>query len=1101
MRAFLVLCGLVGLGSGSPYRSHVHYSPDFNGHREYQLPRFQRLTKSPDYIDPEPYVKKALNTPLAHDKRIKAAVDASSPSAASALQYMLTVQGNGICALTAQAYLEMILKNATAEEANAEATRVYITEHNKGAKPEEGSACEASMLAWRQAEKDGSDPVLASALAFIKNYPNYINGNPCAVAGADYVRAILQGQSHADANLIAAGSFASTLITKAKKGEEVRDLACAEATKAFFTAMDEKPSAPNAAAMMAFIDKAFSGETFSYDPVCWKSTEAFFNSYLAGKDELTSTLAAAESFLEEFAKGSNIPADSPCAAATIAYYNNIPNPPSAPNRAAMEAFMSKMIKEGKRTPDPVCANSMKAYWKSYKAGASETDAYLAAAEAFLAEFVKGSSVPADSPCASATVAYFENLESAPSLPNKAAMEAFMNKMIADGPRTPDMVCAAAMKTYWSAYKNGANELEANLAAAETFFVKFLGGSQIPADSPCSAAAVAYYNNIDEHPSPAIKAAMEAFMDKMIAGGERTPDLVCGSSLQAYIDSYKKGNDELDNTLAAAEAFFNEFAKGSNLPADSPCAAATRAYYKALPNPPSGAIKAAMEAFMDKMIADGDRTPDPVCAKSTEAYWDAYKTGSTELESNLAAAEAFFDEFMKGSTVPADSPCAAAARSYWKALDNHPSPANRAAMEAFMNKMISDGTKRTPDPVCAVSVLAYWDSYKSGKGEFDSHLAAAEAFFDEFSKGSSIPADSPCAAATRAYYKNIPNPPSPANRAAMEAFMDHMIGNGTRTPDPVCAASARGYWDAWKDGKDELESNLVAAEAFFEEFAKGSSVPADSPCAAATRAYYKMIPNPPSGPNKAAMEAFMNRMIRDGERTPDPVCAAATKAFYKAYRTGMSESRSNLAAAEAFFEAFNDGLHIPADSPCVSATKAYYMNMPRKPSGPYAESMLAFIDHMVTKSGKRVYDPVCAAASQAFFGAHKKGESELTANLKAAQAFFKEYKKGAVIPADSPCAAATKIYYSTIKNKPSKPNANAMITFIEESISSNDNKMEPVCAAAAEAYFDAYLEGMSEANANEAAGIAFLDAVATSKGYSPETPCGKAAVTYMKSFDL
>ena len=174
--------------------------------------------------------------------------------------------------------------------------------------------------------------------------------------------------------------------------------------------------------------------------------------------------------------------------------------------------------------------------------------------------------------------------------------------------------------------------------------------------------------------------------------------------------------------------------------------------------------------------------------------------------------------MKGSTVPADSPCAAAARSYWKALDNHPSPANRAAMEAFMNKMISDGTKRTPDPVCAVSVLAYWDSYKSGKGEFDSHLAAAEAFFDEFSKGSSIPADSPCAAATRAYYKNIPNPPSPANKAAMEAFMDHMIGNGTRTPDPVCAASAQGYWDAWKDGKDELESNLVAAEAFFEEFA-------------------------------------------------------------------------------------------------------------------------------------------------------------------------------------------------------------------------------------------------------------------------------------------
>lgn len=52
---------------------------------------------------------------------------------------------------------------------------------------------------------------------------------------------------------------------------------------------------------------------------------------------------------------------------------------------------------------------------------------------------------------------------------------------------------------------------------------------------------------------------------------------------------------------------------------------------------------------------------------------------------------------------------------------------------------------------------------------------------------------------------------------MEAFMDHMIGNGTRVPDhPVCAASTTGYWKAWKEGKDELESNLVAAEYFSEE---------------------------------------------------------------------------------------------------------------------------------------------------------------------------------------------------------------------------------------------------------------------------------------------
>jgi len=336
---------------------------------------------------------------------------------------------------------------------------------------------------------------------------------------------------------------------------------------------------------------------------------------------------------------------------------------------------------------------------------------------------------------------------------------------------------------------------------------------------------------------------------------------------------------------------------------------------------------------------------------------------------------------------------------------------------------------------------------------------------------------------------------------MEAFMSKMIGNGTRTPDPVCAASTKGYWEAWKSGKSELDANLVGAEYFFEEFAKGSNIPVDSPCAAATRAYYENIPNPPSGPNKAAMEAFMDKMIKDGARTPDPVCAASTKAYWKAYRSGMSETRSNLAAAEAFFEAFNEGLHIPADSPCVAATKAYYKALPRKPSQPNADGMIAFIDHMVKNGGKRVYDVPCAESSRAFFAAHKNGDDELTANLKAAQAYFKAYEKGTKIPADSPCAAATFIYIDSIKNLPSRPNGLGMVTFMEEAIRKNDNTLDPVCATAMEAYFDEYLDGKSEAKANQAAGIAFLDAVANTPSYSPQSPCGRSAETYMKNFEL
>ncbi|MCP3662504.1 MAG: hypothetical protein GY696_08430, partial [Gammaproteobacteria bacterium] len=642
-----------------------------------------------------------------------------------------------------------------------------------------------------------------------------------------------------------------------------------------------------------------------------------------------------------------------------------------------------------------------------------------------------------------------------------------------GERQPDPVCAASTRGYWNAWKGGATELQANLAAAEKFFDEFLKGKDsIPADSPCAAATRAYYAAIPNPPSPPNKAAMEAFMDKMIAGGKRESDPVCAASLRGYWDAYKNGADELTANLAAAEAFFRAFAQGSNIPVDSPCAASTRAYYAALPNPPSGANKAAMEAFMDKMIADGKRTPDPVCAASTRGYWDAYYKGASELSANRAAGEAFLEEYVKGSSIPADSPCAAATKAYWAAIPKPPSPANRAAMEAFMNKLItSDGGKRSQDPVCAASLRGYWAALKDGKGELESNRVAGEAFLDEFAKGSSLPADSPCAAATVAYYKNLANPPSGPNKAAMVAFMDKMIsGNGSRTADPVCAASLKGYWEAWKSGAGELESNRMGAEYFMEEFAKGSKVPVNSPCAAATKAYYQALDTPPSPPNKAAMEAFMDKMIGDGARQPDPVCAASMKAYFVAYKAGASESAANLAAAEGFFDAYNQGMDIPADSPCVAATKSYYENLDRKPSGPNADAMIAFIDHIIAKNGnKRQYDPACAEAMGAFFTAHKNGEGELKANMRAAQAFFKEFKKGINIPADSACLAATQVYTDKTKHYPSYPNAMGMITYMQEAVTQGSRQIDPVCAASMDAYFEAYLGGKSEAKSNQAAG--------------------------------
>ena len=276
---------------------------------------------------------------------------------------MKNVGGDDICAQSTQTYLEVILAGGSVDEANSAATNTYTEAYNSGLNVAPGSACEASDTAWRKAVAEGTDPVVDSAIAFMENWPGMVEGNPCAVSGRDYVNAFIAGSSHVQASLLAAKSFAAAIQNLAAQGQELRDPACAAATRAYYENLDEKPSPSIAAAMLAFVDKAFDGFSFEYDPVCWRSTEAFFDSYAAGNNELTSILAAAETFLDEFAQGgAGIPADSPCAAATRAYYANIPSPPSPANKAAMEAFMNKMIAGGVRQPDPVCAASAKAYW-------------------------------------------------------------------------------------------------------------------------------------------------------------------------------------------------------------------------------------------------------------------------------------------------------------------------------------------------------------------------------------------------------------------------------------------------------------------------------------------------------------------------------------------------------------------------------------------------------------------------------------------------------------------------------------------------------------------------------------------------------------------
>merc|ERR1711900_95374 len=85
-------------------------------------------------------------------------------------------------------------------------------------------ACEAADRAWKVARvSGGKDHVLEATLAFIKKWPGVEDGNPCAIAGTDYVKEILTGKSHIEATSAAMKGFIKAFKEKANKGAPLND--------------------------------------------------------------------------------------------------------------------------------------------------------------------------------------------------------------------------------------------------------------------------------------------------------------------------------------------------------------------------------------------------------------------------------------------------------------------------------------------------------------------------------------------------------------------------------------------------------------------------------------------------------------------------------------------------------------------------------------------------------------------------------------------------------------------------------------------------------------------------------------------------------------
>merc|ERR1712027_73448 len=99
----------------------------------------------------------------------------------------------------------------------------------------------------------------------------------------------------------------------------------------------------------------------SFDPVCLKSTERFWESYANNQQELTSTFSAARDFLSTYSANPTIASRSPCAAAAKAYAQTILASPSSPNQAALYAFIDAVAANPAFDPKSPCGRAADAY--------------------------------------------------------------------------------------------------------------------------------------------------------------------------------------------------------------------------------------------------------------------------------------------------------------------------------------------------------------------------------------------------------------------------------------------------------------------------------------------------------------------------------------------------------------------------------------------------------------------------------------------------------------------------------------------------------------------------------------------------------------------
>merc|ERR1711868_318847 len=270
---------------------------------------------------------------------------------------------------------------------------------------------------------------------------------------------------------------------------------------------------------------------------------------------------------------------------------------------------------------------------------------------------------------------------------------------------------------------------------------------------------------------------------------------------------------------------------------------------------------------------------------------------------------------------------------------------------------------------------------------DVNSPTTQAVLSYLSEGSGL---DDCGAITKAYVNIIASGGSrreaaetawrAADASGRDQVLDAALAYINADPsDSPCKASARTYISAITGGATNQDAGLRAAESFASKISalasQGKST-IDAACAKASAAYAKSS-SIPSSPTAAAATAFIQKALEVGSGY-DASCLASSGAFITSFSSGASEDESRVAAAREFIKNYGKNPRSAASSPCAAAAAAYAKSLIANPSNPTQAALFSFIDTAILNNNVGV-DPVCTAASEAYFDSFLSGSSESEAS--------------------------------------------------------------------------------------------------------------------------